>query len=168
MKVVNSTELEDTFPGWYNPPHCLATWPLGNNSTVCCQSNTSTQTHKALRDAAAPALARSSHRRVGARENTKLKLLRPAHSLTHSQSSITLNWFPSATNGEGGEPLYICQIKLGREREMERDRTTGPQKVEKSDPLQVYHSHTEIQPPLNKDNTTTALTTSQVPCSLPV
>lgn len=123
MKVVNSTELEDTFPGWYNPPYCLATWPLGNNSTVCCQSNASTQTRRALRDAAAPALARSSHRRVGARENTKLKLLRPAHSLTHSQSSITLNWFPSATNGEGVSLFIYVRLNLeGREkwREIER------------------------------------------------
>lgn len=118
MMVVNSTELEDTFPGWYNLPYCLATWPLGNNSTVCCQSNTSTQTHRALRDAPAPALARSSHRRLGARENTKLKLQHI--SLTHTQSSITLNWFPSATNGEGVSLFIYVRLNL-EEREKWRE-----------------------------------------------
>lgn len=162
--VVNSSELEDMFPGWYNLPYCLATWPLGNNSTVCCQSNTGTQTHRARRDAPAPARAHSSHRRRRrARENTELKLLRPAHSLTHTQSSITLNWFLPATNGEGGEPLYTCQIKLGRERETERDRTTSPQKEEKSDPLRVHHSRTQMQPEQTKDNADITLTTSRVP-----
>lgn len=122
MKVVNSIELEDTFPGWYNPPYCLATWPLGNNSTVCCQSNTSTQTHRGLRDAPAPALAHSSHRRVGARENTKLKLLKPAHSLTHTRELYYFELISPCHKWRGGEPLYICQIKLGREREMEREK----------------------------------------------
>lgn len=117
MMAVNSIELEDTFPGWYNPPYCLATWPLGNNSTVCCQSNTSTQTHRALRDAPTLALAHSSLRTVGARENTVPKLLRPAHSHTQTQSSITLNWFPSATNREGQSFFIHVRLNLeGREK----------------------------------------------------
>lgn len=45
---------------------------------------------------------------------------------------------------------------------MEGDRTTSPQKVEKSDPRQVYHSHTQSEPQPNKENTDITLT-SQVP-----
>lgn len=105
--VVNGNELQDSLPGWYNPPYCLATWPLGNNSTVCCQSNTNMQS---LRDA--PASAHSSHRRERAREKTKLKLWRTAYSLTHTLSSITLNWFPSTTNGEGVSLFIYVRLNL--------------------------------------------------------
>lgn len=46
---------------------------------------------------------------------------------------------------------------------MEGDRTTSPQKVEKPDPRQVHHSHTQTETQPNKDNTDITLTTSQVP-----
>lgn len=120
-KQVNSAEWADTFAGWYNLPYCLATWPLGNNSRVCCQSNTNTPSPERRCSFS----THSSHVRLSAGVNTEQKLLRPPpqRSLPQTLRSITLNWFPSATNGEGLSLFIYDRLNLeGSEKRREIER----------------------------------------------
>lgn len=73
----------------------------------------------------AAASAHSSHRRERDTETLKASTFTYTHTELYYFELISLyrNW-------KGSKPLYICQIKLGRKRETERDRTAGPGKEE--------------------------------------
>lgn len=85
-------------------------------------------------------------------EQTAQKLRASAITHAHTQRSITLNWFPSATNGAWVEPLYICQLKPGGEREMKKIERQAHKK-RRFDPERVYHRRAQIKLARTKDNT---------------
>ena len=134
---------------WYNPPHCLATWPLGNNSQLHSKAKQRSHPRETL------PLQSSIHMREAAlKKKERKKNSEGQRTITHAHAEIyyfELISLPPQM-GQGWASLYMSAQTWRGEmgmKKMERQ----VHKKRRFDPAPVYHSHAEIKLAQAKDNT---------------